>query len=193
MALAILAKLEVLVFYKAETNWTINLIACRVPCIFSCNASLKALLGVCFFHLSYNDFNKLLLTVVCLDLDYRFDGWLGDDILESVLTFIVTERLKNALLEISPTGVEFAEMTTSKSEQFEEMYPNRQLPTFFWLKVNGQAGVDDFGLFDKARTIIAGTITQGTKLVVSERVLDTMEKFQIDNCEIDMLSASLAA
>lgn len=124
-------------------------------------------------------------------LDYRFDGWLGDDLLESVLTFIVTERLKDALLEISPTGVEFASMTTSKSEQFEEMYPNKKLPKFVWLKITGQGGVDDFGFFDKARTILAGKITQGKRLVVSERVLDIMEKFQIDNCEIDILSASL--
>jgi hypothetical protein len=50
-----------------------NLRACLVPCILACNASRKALSGVCFFRSYQNDFNKLLLTVVCLDQDYSAD------------------------------------------------------------------------------------------------------------------------
>lgn len=118
-------------------------------------------------------------------LDFRFDGWLGDDLLTSTPAYIVTKRLKDALLEINPTGVEFAEMTTSKSEQFEEIYPNRQLPEFFWLKISGRAGVADFGLFDKAKIIVAGKEMRGTRLTVSERVLDVMRSFKLDNCEIE--------
>lgn len=118
-------------------------------------------------------------------LDYRFDGWLGDDLLESVIVFIVTERLKNALIGVSPTGVEFATMTTSKSEQFEHFYPNKQLPKFIWLKITGQAGIDDFGLFDKARIIVANKEMRGTRLVVSEKVLDVMRSFQLSNCKIE--------
>lgn len=33
-------------------------------------------------------------------LEYEFDGWLGDDLLESFPCFVVSERLKNPLEEM---------------------------------------------------------------------------------------------
>ncbi|CDX39983.1 conserved hypothetical protein [Mesorhizobium sp. SOD10] len=45
---------------------------------------------------------------------------------------------------------------------FEEMQPDVELPPFVWLKVDGEADHDDFGL------------AEGHRLVVTERVLDVL-------------------
>ncbi len=114
-------------------------------------------------------------------LDYRFDGWMGDDVLESFPCYIATTKLAGSLKQAGMTGVEFDEVKVSKSEQFEEMYPNRELPTFVWLRIIGQAGEDDFGL------------TNDNRLVVSERALNRMKEFRLDNCEVVQYEATPVA
>lgn len=109
-------------------------------------------------------------------LDYEFDGWPDDDLITSIACYVVTTRLKDALVALMPTGCEFASVEVSKSEQFKEMYPEQELPEFAWLKITGQAGVDDFGMSDDHR------------LVVSEPVLHCLKQFKIDNCEIEVYS-----
>ncbi|SRR6266508_5333537 len=106
-------------------------------------------------------------------LHYEFDGWLGDDIVESFPCYIGTERLVRATMSANPVGVEIADVETSTSATFRELYPDRQLPPFFWLQVTGVAAEDDLG------------ISPDQQLVVSERVLDIWRSFQLDNCEIE--------
>src|SRR5688572_24685126 len=79
-------------------------------------------------------------------LHYELDGWLGDDLLQSFPCFIVTGRLRSALEAISPTGCEFAPVEVTTSRTFEDLYPNRTLPVFYWLKTTGRANIDDFGM-----------------------------------------------
>lgn len=107
-------------------------------------------------------------------LHYEFDGWLGDDILQtSPCCYIVTERLKDAISKIAGSGYFFAHVEISTSDQFRELYPNRDLPPFWWLQVSGQPGKDDFGL------------SANNCLVVSERVLAAMrQNCQLEECEI---------
>jgi hypothetical protein len=109
-------------------------------------------------------------------LDYEFNGWPDDDLITSLAHYIVTTRLKDALVALTPTGCEFAPVEISKSEQFEEMYPEQELPEFAWLKINGQAGVDDFGMSDDHR------------LVVSKRILHCLKQFKINNCDTEVYS-----
>ncbi len=100
-------------------------------------------------------------------LHYHFDGWLGDALLESFPCFIITETAAQRLQLAGMTGVSFDEMETSTSEQFQELYPNRQLPKFVWLKVEGKPGRDDFGVASDGR------------LVVSERALEFLRALGI--------------
>lgn len=106
-------------------------------------------------------------------LNYEFDDWLGDDLLEDVGTYIVTARLKQALTELSPTGCTFDTAEVSKSERFNEMCPDQELPQFAWLKIVGRAGANDFGMSDDYR------------LIVSERVMRCLSKFKMNNCIIE--------
>jgi hypothetical protein len=106
--------------------------------------------------------------VVC-KLHYEFDGWGGDELLESTPCFIVSERLAHEIERAQLTGVSFDEVEVTTSDQFRMLYPNRQIPKFTWLKVEGEAGRDDFG------------IPPGLLLVVSKRAYDLLKTFGVSN------------
>jgi hypothetical protein len=102
-------------------------------------------------------------------LHYHFDGWLGDVLLESFPSFIVTEVAKQKLQSAAVTGAKFDEVEVTTSEQFQELYPNRPLPKFVWLRVEGKPGRDDFGMAEDGR------------LVVSEKVLEALQDLGISH------------
>jgi hypothetical protein len=106
-------------------------------------------------------------------LQYEMDGWLGDALLEKFPIFIVTEEAKRNLLKSGVTGADFATADVTTSEQFRELYPDRDVPPFVWLKPNGKAGQDDFGIAPDGR------------LVASDRALDVLRKFGIENALIE--------
>ena len=112
------------------------------------------------------------------DLHYEFEGWLGDDLLESFPCFIVTDRCRDALARAGFKGCSFASVTVTRSGRFVELYPGRELPRFHWLKVTGTAGEDDFGIANDHR------------LVVSERVLRALKSLEIGNCDLEVFGGS---
>ena len=107
--------------------------------------------------------------MVVRKLHYEFDGWGGDELLESTPCFIVSERLAREIERAELTGISFDDVEVTMSDQFKELYPNRQVPKFIWLKVEGVAGRDDFG------------IAPGLLLVVSKRANDLLKTFGISN------------
>jgi len=111
--------------------------------------------------------------------NYEFAGWLGDPLLEAVACFIVTEPLKDRIAALHPTGVSFGTVEVSKSGEFEDLHPGRQLPIFVWLQVTGEAGEDDFGL------------SAMHNLVVSERVLEVLRQEGMSHCAIADFHAGL--
>ncbi len=105
-------------------------------------------------------------------LQYIFSGWLGDAILESFPCVIATQDASDVLQDSQATGVEFADVEVLTSSEFRELYPEGNLPSFKWLKVNGKPGKDDFGIADDLR------------LVVSARVLKLLQPFGIKHALI---------
>jgi hypothetical protein len=108
-------------------------------------------------------------------LHYVFDGWLGDNLLESFPCFIVTESAKEKLQLARFSGVKFEQVKVTTSEQFQGFYPNRQLPAFVWMQVEGIPGRDDFG------------IGQDFRLIVSDRALQILREIGIDHAKIEEL------
>lgn len=106
-------------------------------------------------------------------LNYEFEGWLGDAILESFPCFIVTVEAKSALLRGDASGATFDHVEVTTSDMFRDLQPDQKLPPFVWLKVNGRAGHDAFG------------IAKDYRLVVSERVLETLRPLGISNALIE--------
>jgi hypothetical protein len=113
-----------------------------------------------------------LRSQVVNQIHYEFDGWLGDALLESFPCWIVIISGKAAIQLGGFTGVTFGDSEVSPSHQFKDLYPDRKLPRFAWLKVHGTAGRDDFG------------ISPDHILVVSERALNVLQGFGIDHAEI---------
>jgi hypothetical protein len=108
-------------------------------------------------------------------LHYELEEWLGDDILESFPCFIVSDRLARELMRSALSGFALAAVEVSTSPVFEELYPNRELPTFHWLKVSGQAALDDFGLAADYR------------LVASQPAVEILSGFNIGHARLEPL------
>ena len=88
-------------------------------------------------------------------LHYALEGWLGDVILETFPVFVVTEVARDALLGMGATGAAFDEVEITVTDQFEELYPDRKLPPFVWLKAEGVAGRDDIGAAADGRLVVS--------------------------------------
>jgi hypothetical protein len=104
--------------------------------------------------------------------NYEFDTWPGDPLVEALSTFIVTDRLKERLIEAHASGVGFDDVEVTKSGIYLDLYGNRPLPAFSWLKITGRAGKDDFGL------------SSCGLLVVSERIMNLLNAFGLNHCEV---------
>jgi hypothetical protein len=105
-------------------------------------------------------------------LEYLFDGWLGDHLLEAFPCFVVTDQLSEAIARMGLTGCAFERMDSATSLLFLELHPDRLLPPFVWMKVLGKAFKDDLGLSTDFR------------LVASERALATFRSFALAHCEV---------
>ena len=111
---------------------------------------------------------------------YVIDNWLGDDILETYPTFMVTETLVGPLNGSGLSGYEIRQAEVTIEEESREtlsMIGRTEFPNFRWLHVVGKAGCDDFGL------------TATGDLVVSERALNVLRQGQLNRCDIEEYEA----
>ena len=108
-------------------------------------------------------------TPIVSRLHYEFDGWLGDVLLEGFPCFIVTEDAKGKPQSVGATGIKFDKVEVTTSGFFQDVHPNRQLPKFVWLQIDGKPGQDDFG------------IARDLRLVISERALKVLKGLGISN------------
>lgn len=106
-------------------------------------------------------------------LHYQFDGWLGDHLLETFPCYIISDRMVSNIASAGLSGYQIDSVEVTKSDQFNDLYPGKQLPPFFWLKINGKAGNDDFGIADDHR------------LVVSEKALSVLRRGCIDQADLE--------
>jgi hypothetical protein len=90
-------------------------------------------------------------------LEYAFDGWLGDELITSHPAFAATRSLAGKFAEAGLSGLLLRAMEVSRSEQFDELHPDRELPEFVELVVTGEAGVDDFGINEENDLVLSRT------------------------------------
>jgi hypothetical protein len=105
-------------------------------------------------------------------LHYIFDDWSRDPLLESYPCFIVVVELSQAIERARLTGVRFASVETSASQQLTRVAPGFRLPEFRWMQVLGRPGEDDFG------------ISKDRILVASERALELLRRFGMSHAEV---------
>lgn len=110
---------------------------------------------------------------VVSNLEYRFEEWLGDELLGSFPCFIITKSAARKLNESQLSGFTLGPVYVTKSAEFGALHPHTSLPDFLRLEVKGTAGVDDLGLAADHR------------LVVSQACMDALRTFQLDNADIE--------
>lgn len=106
-------------------------------------------------------------------LHFELDAWLGDDLIQSFPCYLVTTTLKSKLEAMRPSGISFAAAEVSVSADFAELQPGVKVPVLVWIKIQGVPGNDDFGL------------TKDARLVVSNQVLEEMQKGQLKHCDVE--------
>ena len=120
-------------------------------------------------------FEQTSIPMKISNLKIQFEGWLGSDIMELSPLFFVTERLGLKLQTMNLTGIESLEsLDAFKSENFNEIYPDKEIPKCQLLKVSGHAFVDDFGI-------------ESGYLIVSERIYNILHEFNLTGVEIEEL------
>ena len=107
-------------------------------------------------------------------LHYEFQGWLGDALVTSFPCSLVADGLKQAIEATGLSGAAFANAEVTVEEQFAEHQPDvaNAMPRFWWFRVSGRPGFEDFGLLHNA------------DLVVSERALDTLRSQVLENATV---------
>lgn len=84
-------------------------------------------------------------------LHIELEDWLGDDLVECYPCYLITEQLRNGILEQNFRGFEIKDVNITKSEYFQNNYSLRkEVPSFYWLIINGIQDKDDLYLgFEK--------------------------------------------
>jgi hypothetical protein len=116
-------------------------------------------------------------------LHYNFMGWLGDELLTQTPCFIITETLANNISKSELKGYRFEEIKVTKSDEFIELYPNKELPIFIRLLPLGKVVVDGNKVTEWTGDDFC--LEDDIDLVVSENALKVLEKHRIVNCDID--------
>lgn len=111
-------------------------------------------------------------------LHYVFVGWLGGEIVESYPSFLVSERIANAIRLAGLSGVSFGEVEVSIDPQFQLFDPKivGSMPGWVWLQPDGSIGVDDFWVDEVAQ------------LGVSSRAYELLSRFDVASAEFQPIS-----
>ncbi|MED1608082.1 hypothetical protein P4U90_22455 [Cytobacillus kochii] len=117
---------------------------------------------------------------------YEFEGWLGDDLLESTPAFIVSSKLGAELENSDFIDYKLEECLITTSDEFKEMYPDIEIPAFSRFIPLGKIEVEE----DHFKNWSGHHFSLSSKgeLVVTQEALDFLNRFSIDNCFITHLT-----
>lgn len=127
-----------------------------------------------------------------LKLHVQLEDWLGDDIMECYPCYLVTENVEKSLREQNFTGYEIDDVEISKSEYFADNYNLvKELPKFYWLKINGKVGENDLYLGDGKNLYASELLIKFLSENFSTRYLDIEpERNEFDDLLDQMIAES---
>ncbi|MGF6949955.1 hypothetical protein QF028_002460 [Neobacillus sp. B4I6] len=115
-------------------------------------------------------------------LNYEFQGWLGDELLESTPCFIVTENLANSIQSSELNGYLFNEVEVTVSDLFKELYPNEILPNFKRLIPIGKVFVENHKYSGWSQEDFC--LSQNLELVVSTNAFEVTNNHKLNYCDV---------
>lgn len=95
-------------------------------------------------------------------LHFVFEGWLGDQLVESFPCWLISKPLVQLFKDSQITGWTIEDADIEFSRQFYEVGNREALPEFKWLLVNGRPNIDDL------------CISTDYRLQVSEKALSVI-------------------
>ncbi|GIP63055.1 hypothetical protein J32TS6_16100 [Virgibacillus pantothenticus] len=118
-------------------------------------------------------------------LHYEIEGWLGDDLLEATPAFIISGRVENELRKSKFKDYKVEECLVTTSNEFKELYQNKKIPSFCRFIPLGTIEVieDNFTKWSGHHFCLS---SKG-ELVVTKEALDFLQKFSMENCDIEIL------
>lgn len=114
-------------------------------------------------------------------LEYRFIGWLGDELLTTHPCFIVTKELKKDIVNANLKGMVFGDVSITFSDEFHEAFDIVCLPEFVRIICNKSYENNINNLKDDFYT------NKYHELIVSEKALRVIKCHQINNCTINQI------
>ncbi|GGB42173.1 hypothetical protein [Fictibacillus barbaricus] len=121
-------------------------------------------------------------------LHYEFEGWLGDDLLESTPAFIVSSNLENELKKSEFKDYKLEKCLITMSDVFMELYPNKEIPSFTRFIPLGTVEVEGENFKNWSGHHFC--LSSKGELVVTKKALDFLKKFSIKHCDITSLTQS---
>lgn len=115
-------------------------------------------------------------------LEFIFTGWLGDEILKARPCYIITKNIMDSFISNGITGAKYEDIKMSFSEDFLDIYEDvSDVPLFVRLRPISkidelEEGMDEDIYLDKYN-----------RLVVSEKVMRILEKYRINNCDVEQV------
>lgn len=92
-------------------------------------------------------------------LHYELAEWTGDELFESVSTYVVTARLADFLSSRGYEGLTFDDVLVTLSPEAElSPLADMALPPFRWMKVSGAAAEGDIGLGRAGDLVVASQV-----------------------------------
>ncbi|WP_231633234.1 hypothetical protein [Numidum massiliense] len=120
-------------------------------------------------------------------LHYEFEGWLGDDLLESAPCFIISKQLEEKLVESTFRDYRLEDCLITTSDAFHELYPDRELPPFRRFIPLGTVDIE--GETFKNWSGHHFCLSPKGELVVTVEALSFLKKILLNNCDVTDLSS----
>lgn len=118
-------------------------------------------------------------------LHYEFEGWLGDDLLESAPTFIISSDLEEELKRSGMKDYKLQTCLITVSDVFMELYPTKELHSFTRFIPLGTVEIEGESFKNWSGNDFC--ISPKGELVLTKKALDFLNKFSIKHCGITAL------
>lgn len=119
-------------------------------------------------------------------LHYEFEGWIGDDLLESTPAFIVSSKLETQLENSNFKDYKIEKCLITTSVEFKEMYPSKEIPLFSRFIPLGKVEVEGENFKNWSGHHFC--LSPKGELVVTKEALDFLKRASIDNSYITTLT-----
>ena len=119
------------------------------------------------------------------NLEYVFEGWMGDELVTSHPVFLVPDVLGEALLKSGLSGFRLDGLIYRKSEQFEDMRPETVIPNFVRLVPSGSVLTNKGCCHYWSGEDVC--LTQIGDLVISLEAYKVIKNYKINYCDVEEL------